>query len=219
MSNKRRKIMFTRRLGVLLVTFSAMVLIVGSAVVACRQDSHENDELHTHEDDELQSIAGDVTVVLGPPVVRLESKNQIYFSVSVSNSGSLPISAWALDLGDDLYLVQAEPKEQMYHKGSLLGHEDDDHEHNGHEDDDEEHGHGNVLLYGIPIEPDDKLLVELILGVLFDIEGKFDPNPELRLFYARGTIHDEILDTEDLHRFEDTFLSYPFVEANLHIER
>lgn len=201
--------MFTRRLRVVLAVFFATVLTVGIVVVACEQE--------TPMDDELQYIAGDVTLTSDPAYVKLETGNQIYLSVSVTNSGRQPISAWALDLGNNLYLVTAEPKEQKYHKGKLHSHDGYEHSHDGQNGN--EHGHGNVLLYGIPVEPGNTLQVKLHLGVLFDIEGKLDDNPELRLSYAKGTSSAQTLSAENLSLFENTFLTYPSVVDSIYIER
>jgi len=212
--------MLTKRLLFLIAGFGVFLAIVTGAV-ACEWRSNEDGELHLHEDDVLHRIAGGVTLVADPAHVKLESENRIHLRVSVNNSGNEPILAWALDLGDGLYLVKAEPGEQHYHESGHHGDQKD--EHNGdHEDEhngDHAHEHGNVLIYGIPIEPGDSLQVELTLGVLFDIEGKLDPNPELRLFYAHGTKGTRTPAAEELQRFQDTLLTHPFVEVGIHIER
>jgi len=75
------------------------------------------------------------------------------------------------------------------------------------------------LVYATPIEPGDIFQLELTLRVLFDSEGKFDSNPELRLSYARGTKDAQTLAVSDLQRFRDTFVTFPFVGARIHITR
>ncbi|MFC2122742.1 hypothetical protein ACFLRP_03555 [Bacteroidota bacterium] len=178
---------------------------------------------HGNNDSELHHIAGGVELITEPAHVKLGAKNQVNFVVSITNSGNEPILAWAVDLSEDLYLVKAIPSEQTYHQSGHRGDQEDEHEHNGNNEyehnADQVHGHGNVLIYGIPIASGDSLKLELNAGVLFDMEGKFHSDPELRFFYARGPGDSEKVTNEGLQVFQDTLLSYPFVEMKIQIEK
>lgn len=201
--------MLSKRIIIILVAVFAVVLTAGILAVVLEWRVNDGSELHPTD--------GGVTLVCDPAQVKLEPEHRISFTVSVTNSGTEPILAWALDIGEDLYLMKAEPRELLYHKGAPHAHHEDEDEHEDeHEDEDE---HGNVLIYAIPIEPGESLQVELTLRVLFDIEGNFDPNPELRLFYARGAKDAQPLSTEDLQTFQDNLLTFPFTETHIHIER
>jgi hypothetical protein len=153
------------------------------------------------DDGSLQRTGGGVTLVLDPAEVKMEPAHEIRFWVQIGNSGTEPLSAWALDLGKGLYLVEARPKELLYHKGHSKG------------------PHGNVLIYGIPIEPGSSLEIDLTVRVLFDSDGNFDPNPGFRLSYARSARDAQALAVRDLQGFRDTFVSFPYAEAKIHIER
>ena len=201
--------MLTKKIVIFIIAAFAVAVTAGVLAITLGP-KHDGDS-------ELQHIAGGVTLIAEPAEVKLELENQIHLRLNVANSGNEPLLAWALDLGEDLYLVKAEPRELLYHKGGPhVHHEAEDEYENEHED---EEGHGNVLIYAIPIEPGDVFQLELTLRVLFDSEGKFDSNPELRLSYARGTKDAQTLAVSDLQRFRDTFVTFPFVGARIHITR
>lgn len=199
--------MLTKKIVIFIIAAFAVAVTAGVLAIALGP-KHNGDN-------ELNRTAGGVTLIAEPAEVKLEPEHQIHLNLHVANSGNEPVLAWTLDLGKDLYLINAEPAELFYHKGGPHAHHEDEHE-NEHED---EEGHGNVLIYAIPIEPGDVFQLELTLRVLFDSEGNFDSNPELRLSYARGTKDAQTLAVSDLQRFRDTFVTFPFVGARIHITR
>ncbi len=199
--------MLTKKLVVFVA--AAFMLAIVAGILALVFFSKDND------DGGLQRTEGGVTLIADPAEVNLEAENQIHLILKVVNSGTEPILAWALDIGEYLYLMKAEPGELLYHKGAPHARYEEEDEH----EDEDEHEHGDVLIYAIPIEPGDVFQVELTLRVLFDIAGNFDPNPELRLFYARGAKDVQPLSTEDLQTFQDNLLTFPFAETHIYIER
>jgi hypothetical protein len=170
-------------------------------------------------DSGLHRTEGGITLIADPAEVKLEAENQIHLILKVVNSGTEPILAWALDIGEDHYLIKAEPGELLYHKGAPHAQYEEEDEHEDEHEDEDEDEHGDVLIYAIPIEPGDIFQVKLTLRVLFDIAGNFDPNPELRLFYARGAKDAHPLSTEDLQTFQDNLLTFPFAETHIYIEK
>jgi hypothetical protein len=203
--------MLTKKLVVIIAAVFIVVITVGILAVMFVFKDNGDSGLHRTE--------GSITLIADPAEVTLEAENQIHLMLKVVNSGTEPILAWALDIGDDLYLMKAEPKELLYHKGAPHGHREEEDEHEDEHEDEDEHEHGDVLIYAIPIEPGDIFQVELTLRVLFDIAGNFDPNPELRLFYARGAKDAQPLSTEDLQTFQDNLLTFPFAETHIYIEK
>lgn len=204
--------MAAKRLVIILAVALAVALAVGTVAVGLEwwsgpgaRDAGDGSgpycPVPDPDDSSLQRAAGGVTLLLEPAQVKMEPAHEISFRAKIGNAGTEPLSAWALDLGKGLYLVEARPKELLYHKGHSQG------------------PHGNVLIYGTPIEPGESLELDLAVRVLFDSDGNFDPDPAFRLSYARSARDAQTLAVKDLQGFRDTFVSFPFAEAGLHIER
>ncbi len=203
--------MATKRLVLIISAALGAALIIGTVAVGLEWGSgsgvgDSQDEAGPYcpvpsDNESLQRTAGAVTLAFEPAEVKMELAHEVRVTARIDNSGTEPLSAWALDLGKGLYLVEARPKELLYHKGHSQG------------------PHGNVLIYGTPIEPGGKLEIDLTLRVLFDSDGNFDPNPGLRLSYARSARDAQALAVQDLQSFRDSFVSFPSAEAEIHIER
>lgn len=203
--------MATKRLVLIISAALGVMLIIGTVAVGLESWSRSGsgdaqDETGVYcpvpsDSDSLQRAAGGVTLVLDPAEVKMALEHEVHVSVRIDNSGTEPLSAWALDLGKGLYLVEARPKELLYHKGHSQG------------------PHGNVLIYGTPVEPGGELEIDLTLRVLFDSDGNFDPEPGFRLSYARSARDAQALAVQDLQSFRDSFVSFPSAEAKIHIER
>lgn len=203
--------MATKRLVLIISAALGVMLIIGTVAVGLETWSRSGsgdaqDETGVYcpvpsDSDGLQRTAGGVTLVLDPAEVKMELEHEVRVSVRIDNSGTEALSAWALDLGKGLYLVEARPKELLYHKGHSQG------------------PHGNVLIYGTPVEPGGELEIDLTLRVLFDSDGNFDPEPGLRLSYARSARDAQALAVQDLQSFRDSFVSFPSAEAKIQIER
>jgi len=185
--------MLAKKLVIGMVSAFIIALIAGILAVTLEPQFDGDDELH--------HVAGGVTLAADPAQVKMESEHQICLMLHITNSGNEPILAWTLDLGKGLYLVKAEPRELLYHKGHAKAE------------------HGNVLVYATTIEPGAVFSVELTLRVLFDREGNYERNPELRLSYARGTKDAQTLAASDLQSFRDTFIAFPFTVTNVQIDR
>ena len=183
--------MLTKKIVIFII--AAFAVAVTASVLAVTLGPKDNG------DNELNRTAGGVTVIAEPAEVKLEPEHQIHLNLHVANSGNEPVLAWTLDLGKGLYLINAKPAELFYHKGHTKA------------------AHGNVLVYATPIEPGDIFQLELTLRVLFDSEGKFDSDPELRLSYARGTKDAQTLSVSDLQRFQDAFVTFPFSTVRISI--
>ena len=185
--------MLTKKFVIFIAAAFFVAIVAGALVIALAPEDNG--------DKELSHTAGGVTLIADPAEVRLEAENKIHLILHVANSGNEPVLAWTLDLGKGLYLINAEPAELFYHKGHAKA------------------VHGNVLVYATTIEPGDIYQLELTLRVLFDSDGNFDSNPELRLSYARGTKDAQTLAVSDLQRFGDTFVTFPFSTARISIVR
>lgn len=183
--------MLTKKLVVFVA--AAFILAIVAGILALVFFSKDNDG------GGLQRIEGGVTLIADPSEINLEAEHQIQLKLKVVNSGTEPVLAWTLDLDKGLYLINAEPEELFYHKGHAQS------------------VHGNVLVYATPIELGDITSLTLNLRVLFDSDGSFDSNPELRLSYARGIKDAQTLAVSDLQRFQDTFVTFPFSAVRISI--